>query len=232
MIDTLFLDAGGVLVFPNWHRIAGILASHGVRADPDELAAAECLVKHEMDVPADRQPSDTQRGWRYFDLILTRVGIPLGEATRAALTDVAGYQAENGIWEHVPPHVVPALGRLRARGLRLVVVSNSNGMLDSLFSRVGLTPHVDLLFDSAKEGVEKPDPRFFEIALGRSAARREATLHVGDLYHVDVVGARAAGLRAVLVDQADLYEGVDCPRVRSIEDLATRIEQDVSALLG
>jgi HAD superfamily hydrolase (TIGR01509 family) len=185
-----------------------------------------------MDVAADRQPDDKQRGWRYFDLVLTRVGIPPGEATRAALNDVDRYQAQHGIWEYVPPYVIPALGRLRALGLRLVIVSNSNGMLDSLFSRVGLTPHIDLLLDSAKEGVEKPDPRFFEIALGRSAASPEATLHVGDLYHVDVAGARAAGLRAALVDQADLYQGVDCPRVRSVEDLATRIERNDSALLA
>jgi putative hydrolase of the HAD superfamily len=55
---------------------------------------------------------------------------------------------------------------------------------------------------------------------------------VGDLYHVDVVGARAAGIRAVLVDQAGLYEGVDCVRVRSIEDLAARIAEDDAALLN
>ena len=39
-----------------------------------------------------------------------------------------------------------------------------------------------------------PDPRFFDIALERSGARRETTIHVGDLYHVDVVGARALKL--------------------------------------
>jgi len=44
-------------------------------------------------------------------------------------------------------------------------------------------------------------------------------MHVGDLYSVDVVGARAAGLQPVLLDTAGLYEGVDCERIRSLGDL-------------
>jgi putative hydrolase of the HAD superfamily len=83
------------------------------------------------------------------------------------------------------------------------------------------------VLDSNDEGVEKPDPRFFEIALARSGARRETTIHVGDLYHVDVVGARAAGLRGVLLDEAGLYPDADCPRIQSLGELADRIEQGV-----
>jgi putative hydrolase of the HAD superfamily len=79
------------------------------------------------------------------------------------------------------------------------------------------------VLDSADEGVEKPDPRFFEIALARSGARQETTIHVGDLYHVDVVGARRAGLRGVLLDEANLRPDADCPRVGSLDELAERI---------
>ncbi len=61
-----------------------------------------------------------------------------------------------------------------------------------LFDRLTLAGLVDCLLDSHDEGVEKPDPRFFEIALERSGARRETTIHVGDFYHVDVDG-RARG---------------------------------------
>ena len=113
----------------------------------------------------------------------------------------------------------PALAALRARGHRLVVVSNANGKLRHLFERVGLIDAVDALFDSCDEGVEKPDPRFFNIALERTGSTSDTTIHVGDLYHVDVVGARSAGIRPVLVDAADLYEGCDCPRIRSLEGL-------------
>lgn len=54
----------------------------------------------------------------------------------------------------------------------------------------------------------------------RAGARPETTLHVGDLFHIDVLGARAAGLRAVLLDMAGLCADVDCERVRSLAELA------------
>jgi putative hydrolase of the HAD superfamily len=81
------------------------------------------------------------------------------------------------------------------------------------------------MLDSHEEGVEKPDPRLFEIALERSGAQRGETLHVGDLYHVDVQGARGAGLDAVLLDPADLYAGFDCRRIRSLGELPGIIEE-------
>ena len=61
------------------------------------------------------------------------------------------------------------------------------------------------MLDSAVEGVEKPDPRLFRLALERVGGEAASAVHVGDLYEVDVVGGRAAGLRAVLVDSDDLY---------------------------
>jgi FMN phosphatase YigB (HAD superfamily) len=89
--------------------------------------------------------------------------------------------------------------------------------------RIAMTARFDCILDSADEGVEKPDPRFFEIALTRSGARRETTIHVGDLYYVDVMGARSAGLRGVLLDEANLRPDADCPRVRSLDELVAQI---------
>ena len=111
----------------------------------------------------------------------------------------------------------PALAALSDRGLRLVVVSNANGRLKHLFDRVDLTKWFDHVLDSHEWGVEKPDPRLFQLALEQSRADASRTVHVGDLYHVDVMGARRAGLReGVLFDMAGLYDDVDCPRVTSL----------------
>jgi putative hydrolase of the HAD superfamily len=112
---------------------------------------------------------------------------------------------------------VPALRRLRDAGMKTVVVSNSNGTIARLCTRLGLDAYLDVIIDSADEGVEKPDPRLFQIALERSGADPRATIHCGDLYEIDVMGARAAGLPVVLLDTADMYGHVDdCPRVRSL----------------
>jgi HAD superfamily hydrolase (TIGR01509 family) len=223
-IHTVFLDAGGVLVVPNWRRISETLAAHGVRAAAADLEAADPRARYELDVAQGKHASDQQRGWLYFNLVLEKAGVQLSERTEAALIDLQAYHSRVNLWETVPDGVPEALARMRRAGLRLVVVSNANGRLRFLFDRVGLAAHVDLMLDSHEEGVEKPDPRLFELALERSGASRERTLHAGDLFHVDVEGARAAGLRAVLIDPGDLYAGFDCERVRSLGELADRLE--------
>jgi HAD superfamily hydrolase (TIGR01509 family) len=148
----------------------------------------------------------------------------LSDATDAALTELHEYHRTRNLWEHVPEHVIPALEALDRLGLRMTVVSNANGTLCTHMERLGLARYVHCVLDSCDLGVEKPDPRLFQIAMERSGADRASTIHVGDLYHVDVVGARAAGIRGVLLDEAGLYEGVDCPRVRSLAELVARIE--------
>ena len=167
--------------------------------------------------------TDASSGWLFFDLVLEHAGIPRSDATAAALERLHRYHTASNLWEYVPADVPPALDTLRARGLTLVVVSNANGTLRAHMNRIGLAGKFDHVLDSADEGVEKPDPRFFEIALRRSGAKRETTIHVGDLYYVDVLGARSAGLRAVLLDEADLRPDADCPRVRSLDDLVGQI---------
>jgi HAD superfamily hydrolase (TIGR01509 family) len=219
-IETLFLDAGGVLVNPNWHRISDALAAHGIRVAPAALADAEPHAKHRLDVPdLIRHGDDSQRGWTYFNLVLEHAGIARSPGTDAALQELSAYHAVHNLWEQVPDGVVPALERLRAHVPRLVVVSNANGRLHVVMERLGLARFFDVMLDSHLEGVEKPDPRLFELALERAGGRPETTLHVGDFYWIDVKGARAAGLRAVLLDTAGLYHGVDCPRIRSLGEL-------------
>lgn len=226
MLETLFLDAGGVLIYPNWWRVSGVLAKHGVNVSPEALVAADPRARRELDdMHTVGTTTDASRGWLFFDLVLAHAGTPKSERTAAALAELHAYHTASNLWEYVPDGVVAALERFRRAGLRLVVVSNANGTLRKHVARLGLMDRFDHVLDSADEGVEKPDPRFFEIALARSGAARETTLHVGDLYYVDVVGARRAGIRAVLFDEADLRRDADCPRVRSLDELAQWIEE-------
>jgi putative hydrolase of the HAD superfamily len=224
-VDTLFLDAGGVLVYPSFARISAALARYDVRVEAAALARAEPQAKRELDVAHRIQATrDATRASLYFDLMLARAGVASSAATAAAIAEVEAYHARENLWEDVPAEVVPALARLRAAGLRLIVVSNANGRLRAAFARIGLTAHVDDVIDSFEVGCEKPDPAIFRLALARTATPPERALHVGDLYHVDVVGARRAGVRAVLLDAANLYGDHDCPRVATLRALADLVE--------
>jgi putative hydrolase of the HAD superfamily len=224
-VDTVFLDAGGVLVHPNWRRVAETLARHGVAAEADRLAAVEPSVRRELDTARGiRTTTDRSRGEAYFDRVFTLAGVSLGPALEPARAELAAYHAEHNLWEDVPDDTVPALERLSRNGRRLAVVSNSNGTVRAKLQRLGLARFFDTIVDSLEEGVEKPDPRIFTLALERMGARPETTIHVGDLHHVDVVGARAAGLRAVLIDPHGLYSDQDGLRVPSLTALADLVD--------
>lgn len=221
-IETVFLDAGGVLVHPNWARVAAALNARGILTTTAALAAAEPAAKREMDLATVMaRTDDRQRGWIYFEAVLRHAGLdPQAPAARDALAEVRAYHDVHNVWEHVPDDVVPMLQGLRGLAVRLVVVSNANGRLHAMFDRVGLTPYFDVILDSHLFGVEKPDPRLFHLALAESGATAATTVHVGDFYHIDIVGARAAGLAdAVLFDVGALYDDADCPRVHRLADL-------------
>ena len=128
--ETLFLDAGGVLVFPNWTRVSETLGRYGVAVSADALQAAEPRAKFDIDQGIrDGNTTDAQRAWLYMELVLENAGIGLDLRTAAALEELRAYHAEHNLWEFVPADVVPALQRLSALGLKLVVVSNANGVL-------------------------------------------------------------------------------------------------------
>lgn len=229
-IETVFLDAGGVLVFPNWDRVADALGRHGATTTGAALAAVELAAKHAVDTGSKDEP-DLVRGWLVFDRVFARAGVTDQAAIDAALADLQAYHAAHNLWEVVPEDVVPALRRMRAAGCRLVVVSNANGRMRTALERVGIAAHVDLVVDSFEEQVEKPDPRIFHLALARCGGREETTVHVGDLLHTDVVGARAAGLRPILLDRGWLYGDLDCERVASMAGLADLVDRERRATI-
>jgi HAD superfamily hydrolase (TIGR01509 family) len=225
-IETLFLDAGGVIVFPNWSRVSAVLGEHGLHATAEALAAGEPRVRKQIDEPTlIGSAPDEKRGRQYFDLVFEAAGVPPSAQRDAALDELRAYHSQHNLWETIPADVIPALERVRQMGLQIAVVSNANGTLCATFERIGLARCVDCVIDSAEIGIEKPDPRIFERALERLGARRESTVHVGDIYHVDIVGAQAAGLRAILLDPLNLYAAYPCERVSSLDHLVERLAE-------
>jgi putative hydrolase of the HAD superfamily len=103
------------------------------------------------------------------------------------------------------PDVVPALRGLRDRGQRLVAVSNWDCSLPRVLERCGLADLLDGAVSSAVAGARKPDPAIFAPALELAGCGPDQALHVGDTPEEDVAGARAAGIRPLLIDR----EGAD-----------------------
>jgi len=100
------------------------------------------------------------------------------------------------------PDAAPALAELRSRGLRVVAVSNWDCSLPDVLERIGLRRQLDAVVTSAVVGASKPDVRIFESALAAAGCAAVEALHVGDSREHDIEGARAAGIRALLLDRA------------------------------
>jgi putative hydrolase of the HAD superfamily len=99
------------------------------------------------------------------------------------------------------PDAAAALGRLRHMGIRSAVVSNWDVSLRGVLAEIGLGGLVDEVVVSAEVGARKPDPAIVEAALGRLGCPAGKALMVGDSPETDVAAARAAGVRAVLIDR-------------------------------
>jgi FMN phosphatase YigB (HAD superfamily) len=87
----------------------------------------------------------------------------------------------------------------------------------------GMGVEVACVIDSGEVGVSKPDPHIFRIALDAIGVEPHDTWYLGDMPGIDVVGARAAGLRPFVMDPYGLHEGADYERVGSVAELAAPI---------
>jgi HAD superfamily hydrolase (TIGR01509 family) len=161
---------------------------------------------------------DQERAAAYLEALFLLGGVP--PTHMGQLRDcLRRMHHERHLWSSVAEHSAEALGRLRNAGLRLGVVSNSDGRVEQALDAAGLREYFDVVLDSALVGVEKPDPRIFHAALDALGVAPEEALYVGDLYEVDILGARAAGMDAVLLVKSEDGTSRNCRTTPSIHDL-------------
>ena len=221
-IETVLLDAGGVLLDLDYAFLKRLLDARHVRTTSADLSLAESIARTTIDRRV-REGGRTSDAWRdYFHIILTRVGVP-PEWNDEIIDTLAEAHERVGLWTVAIDGAIDTVGELKRAGYRLGVVSNAEGRVERDLSGAGFAGLFETVVDSHLVGVEKPDPRIFHIALERLGASPETAVFLGDVPAVDVVGAEAAGLRAVLLDRHDLYAEASSARVTSIRDLPAMI---------
>ena len=226
---AVFFDAGETLVHPH-PTFPGLLA--------------EILRREGHDVPAEtirdlthivfdrfRQAAETNELWTtspersrrfwhdVYGTYLRELGIPrddeLIDVVYTGFTDLANYV----LFEDV----VPALDRLREGGLKLGVVSNFEVWLEQLLEVLGVSEYFGVRVISGAEGLEKPDPRIFEIAMERAGVAPEASVYVGDNPEFDVDPAAAVGMFPVLIDRRERFQDAPGVRITSLDALPSAI---------
>ncbi len=227
-LDTIFFDAGNTFLSMDFDRVAAVAADLGLMCAGSHLERAEAAARPALSAAlAGGRSTEGGSAFRfYLEAILS--GLPADCSDGVELKEMATALAErlfvpgrnDLLWNRRLPGRRVALERIRSLGYRMVVVSNSDGSMRRNVESIGFAQLFDALIDSSVVGFEKPDPRIFHVALETIGARPDSTVHVGDLYAADVVGARAAGVHAVLLDPWNDWPEVDCPKVADLAELA------------
>jgi putative hydrolase of the HAD superfamily len=204
-IRAVTLDAAGTLfhvVEPVGATYARFADRHGIALDPARTERAFRAAFAAAPPLAVPEAEHERRWWRAV------VGATFGGATFGGATAAPAFEAcfaelfahfgRPEAWR-VYRDVPDALRRLRSGGRRIAVVSNFDARLVALVDGLGLGALVDAVVPSSRAGAAKPDPAIFRAALATLGVSPSDALHAGDGIMSDVEGARAAGLRAVLV---------------------------------
>jgi putative hydrolase of the HAD superfamily len=222
-VHAVLLDAGGVLLLPDPAAMRRAVAPFGVTPDDD-------LVWHTHYAGGCEIDRIGHVDWTIADRVIARMfGIPEAQVEDALDSIESVYRSE----EWVPiPGVIDALLTLERSGMPLAIVSNAAGTMEQqlLSHRVCAVSaagaecaEVTIVVDSHVVGIEKPDPRIFDIALGELGAEAEGAVYVGDTVYFDVNGARAAGLTPVHVDPYHLCPMDDHLHIDTLADLVARL---------
>jgi putative hydrolase of the HAD superfamily len=209
----LFFDVGNTLLFPNRARI---LAPLPERRHPtlEAWQALERRTKQEFDQGLMEGQVDRGFWWTFHTYLLQEMNA-LDDGLRNTLVENTQNSAN---WDQILPGTRDALERLR-KEYEIAVISNADGKIDAVLRRCGIVDCFQSITDSGKVGHEKPHPAIFEAALREMKADAAESLYVGDVYSVDYVGARKAGMQAVLFDVAGAYREREFPRVESLAGL-------------
>ncbi len=229
-VDLLMLDAGNTVIFLDHARMARFANALGFSVNAETLirteGEAKTLLERNGESPIEVEWASRARpgarGWgQVIGTALHRAGVPR-DRLAALLEKLWEDHVRWNLYSLVPTGLGEALDRVRAAGVKVAIISNSEGMLARIFEQLEILSHFDLVVDSGLFGVEKPDARIFHVALDKLGVRAEHALHLGDTYATDVLGARAAGVRTALIDPHGHYTGrfVDVARVAGVVEVA------------
>jgi putative hydrolase of the HAD superfamily len=230
--EIIFFDAAGTLLELRG-SVGDIYADHahryGVKLDP--VTVQQGFVKSfsqqpPLAFPAHKSANELRQleyeWWRR--LVAQVLGSAFTEAERfeSFFAEVFEFFRGGAAWR-IYDDVLPTLVALRARGLRLAVVSNFDSRLDDLLGQLRLDDMFEAVHISSRIGAAKPDPAIFQAALRWHGLTAQAAVHVGDSLREDGAGAQAAGVRAFLIDRRQEHSSV--PTHISLSNLQQLLER-------
>ncbi|HEY4033417.1 MAG TPA: HAD-IA family hydrolase [Ktedonobacteraceae bacterium] len=235
-IRTIFFDAGFTLLHPSPSILVvcqQVCQQYGLHVDLNHLQQGIEGAKnfHFRQFQSNRyiwanEQAITEFWFSYYRSFLQPLVAELDEKYLDQLIHAIAEEFEKHTTWQLYPDVKPTLEAFRAKGYSLGVISDWNIALGPLLRLFDLTQYFDCLIISAVARHAKPSPTLYDMALERANAIPDYTIHIGDSYIHDVLGARSVGITPILLDRADtLTENkVDCLLVHSLYELLDLLE--------
>ena len=229
-LKAVLFDAGNTVILINYPVVTGALAAEGFDVEDARVRDAEYGARVRLDPILARRNSTEAPGIfkTYVRFVCEGMGLEWGDAAERVFHRIAEYNRQHNLWNQPDPQARMVLQELHRHGLSIGMISNSDGSVERIVTEGGLRPYFRFVLDSRIIGVEKPDPRIFEMALERAGVGPEEAVYIGDLYSIDVLGSRAAGLDSILLDPGGLWEHVDCAKARDLSEAAGIVLQRLS----
>jgi putative hydrolase of the HAD superfamily len=228
---AVLLDVGGIFHLPSHEHVLGACRRGGFEAEAARLDRAHYCGTTAFHTDYTGELPWSEMWGEYLVRYIRELGV--GDDLRADVIEHLQQEfTAGGLWSRIIPGSVDDLRVLAATGVRLGVVSNAEGTVavqlregEVLQVGPGVGVEVDCVIDSGEVGVLKPDPRIFAIALDAMGLQPGQVWYVGDMPGIDVVGARAAGIRPLVIDPFGLHGGHDYDTVASLREVAKLVTE-------
>jgi HAD superfamily hydrolase (TIGR01549 family) len=220
-VKALGFDFGQTLAELDHEFLQRRLRERGVELDPLKAAASS---KRAWQTYGAKKDQGHAHAWR----AMIETQLSGGGVARDRVPELSAWlwaeQPRQNLWRKPIPGMIELVRELKQRGTPIAIISNSEGRLAQLVDELGWSRDFDVVVDSGRLGIDKPDPRIFSHACAALGVSNQELLHVGDAWEADVQGALGASASAVWFDAhyreralpERAYGAADAPELREV----------------
>lgn len=232
-IEMVFFDAGGTILDPHPsfpELFAMTCRAHGFDVTPQDVAEVqdrlaphlvELLDEADLDHGPTLSPEASRRFWTFtYTRFLGELGID-DETMTNKLYETFSSTESYRLYDDVKP----TLDEIETAGYRLGLISNFDSWLEKMLIEMEVGHIFEPSIISSIEGIEKPDPAIYRLAVERAGVTPDRTVHIGDSPAMDMEPASAAGITPILLDRAGRYPDSRYARIRELTELLPLISE-------
>lgn len=220
-VKAIFFDLGDTLAStdpPYLHRIAQAMRESGLEISNQEFELEYTKADYKLFLKHKEKGGLTPSDYRQWFLPLLYESLFPDQDVSEFREKVRDSMSQIDFGRVALPGAVDLLEYLKSKGYTLAVISNNDGRAEEKCEEVSIRKYFDLILDSTKLNLIKPDSRIFNYALNELDLSSREAIHVGDMYGADVMGGMNAGIDVIWLNHRKI-EGLSHPLIKEVSEL-------------